>query len=102
MLFQSSIVKVTEFILFDPEKLFTSVLPRLTLLPYSNYAEAILSFSLKRNYHKSLIETSKVVLTFAALFPTESAVSGFKVNNIPKLMPATLMDNRELKQDDVV
>ena len=33
-LFQSSIVKVIEFILFDPEKLFTSVLPRLTLLPY--------------------------------------------------------------------
>ena len=43
-LLQSSIVKITEFILFDTEKLFTSVLPRLTLLPYSNYAQAILSF----------------------------------------------------------
>ena len=34
LLFQSSIVKVIEFILIDPVKLFTSVLPRLTLLPY--------------------------------------------------------------------
>ena len=52
LLFQSSTVKVIEFILFDPEKLFTSVLPRLTLLPYSNYAKAILSFFPKGNYHK--------------------------------------------------
>ena len=37
-------MKVIEFILFDPEKLFTSVLPRLTLLPFSNYAQAISSF----------------------------------------------------------
>ena len=35
---------VIEFILFDPEKLFTSVLPRLALLPKSNHAKAISSF----------------------------------------------------------
>ena len=52
LLFQSGIVKIIEFILFDREKLFKSVLPRLTLLPHSNYAKAILSFFLKRNYHK--------------------------------------------------
>ena len=53
LLFQSSIAKAIEFILFDPEKLFiTFVLPRLTLLPYSNYGQAMLSFVLKRNYHK--------------------------------------------------
>ena len=40
------------FILSDPEKYFTSVLPRLTLLPYSNYAQGMLRFFLKRNYHK--------------------------------------------------
>ena len=38
-------MKIIDFILFDPEKLFTSVLPGLTLLPsYSNYAQAMLSF----------------------------------------------------------
>ena len=44
LLFQSSIVKVIEFKLFDPEKPFTSVLPRLALLHYSNYAQAISFF----------------------------------------------------------
>ena len=44
-------MKVIKFILFDPKKLFTSVLPRLTLLRYCNYAQAILRvFFLKRNY----------------------------------------------------
>ena len=31
-------------VLFDPEKLFTSVSPPLTLLRYSNYAQAIFFF----------------------------------------------------------
>ena len=83
MLFQSSIVKVIEFILFDPEKLFTSVLHRLTLLPYSNYVQAILTSFLKEIIIKSFIETSKVVLTFAALFPVESAVGGFRGGQHP-------------------
>ena len=77
MLFQSSIVKVIEFILFYPEKLFTYVLPRLTL-PYRNYAQAILSCFFNEIVIKSLIETIKVFLTFAALLPIETAVSGFK------------------------
>ena len=81
LLFQSSTEKVTEFILFDPEKLLTSVLPRLTLLPYSSYTQAILIkfLFLKRNYYKiSQRNCIKVILTFAALFPIESDVSGFK------------------------
>ena len=83
-IFQISMVKVLEFILFDPGKLFTSVLPRLTLLPYSNYAQAILSFFLKGNCHKiGHIENSKVVSTFDVLFPIESAVSGFKCEQSP-------------------
>ena len=73
---------------YYPEKLFTSVLPRLTLLPYFLQglhnafiiSQLTLSFFLKRNYHKILIETSMVVLTFAAI---ESAVSGFKGEQRP-------------------
>ena len=34
LLFQSSIVKIIEFILFEPERLFTSALSHLTLLHY--------------------------------------------------------------------
>ena len=34
LLFPSSIVKIIEFILFEPEELFAFVLPHLTLLPY--------------------------------------------------------------------
>ena len=34
VLFQSTTVKVIEFILLDPEKHFTSILARLALLPY--------------------------------------------------------------------
>ena len=83
MLFQSRVVKVVEFILFDPEKLFTSGLPRLTLLPYSNYAKAMLSFFPKKIILKSLIETSNVVSTVAALFPIESAVNRFKGEQRP-------------------
>ena len=76
-------MKVNEFILFDPEKLFTSVLPRLILLPYSNYAQAISSFLWKEIIIKSLIETGKVVLTLAAVSPIESAVSGLKGEQRP-------------------
>ena len=42
-----------------------------------------IKFFLKRKYIKSLIETSKVILTFAALFPIDSAISGFKGEQRP-------------------
>ena len=48
-----------------------------------NYAQAILSFFWKEIVIKSLIETSEVVLTFAAIFPIESAVSSFKGGHRP-------------------
>ena len=38
---------------------------------------------MKRSYHKSVIETSMAVLTFAVLFLIESAVSGFKGEQRP-------------------
>ena len=43
-----------------------------------------IKFFLKRNYHKTLMETSIVVLIFAAWFPIEVLSAVSKVNNVLK------------------
>ena len=90
MLFQSSIVKVIEFILFDPKKALYICFTSFNIITIFNkgytihlsYPFLIFIFFLKEIVIKSLIETSIVDLTFAAWFPMKVLSAVSKVNNV--------------------